>query len=337
MQKLELLEKAQDRLRNSLLENMEDGIDKMIAVLEEESAIKSEVYPFKGQYNDIEQEYSQGVLKYETKMLITNKIRIELLAIIDKLTLKDFSLETDFFTTAEKSLIKEIKLDPPIPNPIPPKPIPKIPSAANKVALGAIIIAALMLGYFVVVPKLLKNKEKKKWATETSKSNDQLMAQEKKLQDNFTQKPPKLTIADKDNPHQRPVTAKNSGILGKKVYTLSDVETYVNANAALVKFYPTIEKQIADARQQNTISSKNYQNLFASLEKHKDDMLKFRKRLLYLEKLKPKLLMNGDWRKNQSTIQGFIKYRNNVDEKSLKSIPNQVIAIDKLLDQLNIN
>ena len=157
---LELLKKTKDHLRNSILENMEEGIEQLLEVMKEESDSKETVYQYKGEYNELEENSRQGVLEYEKKMLYSSRIRIGLLDIIEELQINDLSSENDLFSTQDKVLIKASVPqtdDTPSDQSIVENEH-EIVSAVSKsmkissvkqITFGASFIVALLLGYFL--------------------------------------------------------------------------------------------------------------------------------------------------------------------------------------------
>ncbi len=101
----DLLENTKQDLNKKLSEHLEKGIELLLNIIDEDSNLKLDIYQQRGKYNEIEQDSLQGVIKYDDKMFYTNKVRVALLEIIDKLILSDFEKDNDHWSAEEKLLL----------------------------------------------------------------------------------------------------------------------------------------------------------------------------------------------------------------------------------------
>jgi|GEM_PF-4508424 len=106
MEESELLLKTKRLLNTNVTEHLEKGIDLLLAIINEDSKLKMDIYQFKGKYNEIEQDTIQGIIKYDDKMFYSNKIRIGLLEIITRLKVDDLSIASKHWSVEEKELLK---------------------------------------------------------------------------------------------------------------------------------------------------------------------------------------------------------------------------------------
>ncbi len=316
METVELLEKTQDKLRNALLEEMEEGIDNLLSAIDTDSAHKAAIYQYKGQYNEIVQNSNQGVLKYETKILYSNRIRVGLLEIIDKLTLNDFSIENDVFSNEEKQLIQnsvkgkddtpKVPVESTTPAKQPQTPTTLLANSAplKKVVIGASFIGLLLFTYFIVIPMFTVRKAKT--ATRTTSTATELSGGS---------------------------TLRERLVIDKNTFSINDLKKYQVKNVDLIAFYPKITSLFKDLLAKKIEDRNVMINLVQNVEKYKPQLEAYKAKFI---KVNQTLLQLSTAQRNKyrDRLKRHYDFKTSMDGNSIGRISYNVNQLDQLYDKI---
>lgn len=372
MESLELLEKTQEHLRNLVSEHLERGIEQLLAIINDESPLNSDVHQNRGKYNEVEQNIQEGIIKYETKILFTSRIRSSLLDVIDNLELKDLSVENELFTEEEKLLIqkstKEYKstiadqptTEIPVVNEstsdsqqIEDVPIVKKPTSTNQPATEIPVVKETTVTSQPTTDIPVINKP-----TTTNQPTTEISIENHSKPENFTLTKrigfaftilmlliggyyiiPYLT---KNNEPQIAKELKyevrdgvTTGINPRKlVYTISDLELFRAKQPKLIAYYPLINRKISELIIKKSKDNKLITNLYNQLNKNLNALHEYKKKLIPLEASKNKISKNEV---HKLMLNQFIEFKLKLSGDSIGELPFKLQKLKQFSSKLNIN